>query len=63
MPSTPERIPFVEFVRRKEMREPMAKAFETALRDEGPAAFNYRTESEWERALAQFHQADRRRRS
>lgn len=58
----PEPIAFAEFVRRKEMRAPMAKAFEVALRDGGPAAFNYRTEAEWERALAMFHAADRRRR-
>ncbi len=62
MPTT-EPIAFAEFLRRKDMRPPMAKAFETALRDEGPAAFNYRTEAEWERALSMFHAADRRRRS
>lgn len=58
----PEPIAFAEFVRIREMRPTMAKAFETALRDDGPAAFNYRTEAEWDRALSMFHAADRRRR-
>lgn len=60
---TVEKIAFAEFVRRKNMRPPMATAFETAMRDQGPAAFNYRTEADWEQQLSMFHAADRRRRS
>ncbi len=66
MPRSPDTIGFAEFVRRKgdQMRPAIAKAFETELRTNGGAsAFNYRTADDWEHVLAEFHTADRRRRS
>ena len=54
-------LSFAQFAEVKTLNDGMKRAFEMHIRWDLAGNFNFRTLTEWDRLLTQFHMMDRRR--